>query len=107
MKGRWTREEHLMFIKGLDMYGKGWKKIAGLIKTRTVVQIRTHAQKYFLKLTKARQHVDSNGGGGSVDGKMTSSGSRKVCMFLYSYHNILLIRLLLSLLLSANKTTRG
>ena len=54
--GRWTREEHLAFIKGLEMYGKGWKKIASLIKTRTVVQIRTHAQKYFLKLSKARQN---------------------------------------------------
>eukprot|EP01031_Cornospumella_fuschlensis_P048068 gene48068-58881_t len=42
--GRWTREEHQLFIKGLEMYGKGWKKIANLIKTRTVVQIRTHAQ---------------------------------------------------------------
>ena len=52
--GRWTREEHQTFIKGLELYGKGWKKIAGLIKTRTVVQIRTHAQKYFLKLSKAR-----------------------------------------------------
>lgn len=52
--GRWTREEHLAFVKGLELYGKGWKKIAGLIKTRTVVQIRTHAQKYFLKLTKSR-----------------------------------------------------
>jgi len=57
--GRWTREEHLTFIKGLEMYGKGWKKIAGLIKTRTVVQIRTHAQKYFLKLSKARQNGES------------------------------------------------
>jgi hypothetical protein len=33
--GRWTREEHLTFIKGLELYGKGWKKIACLIKTRT------------------------------------------------------------------------
>ena len=57
--GRWTREEHLNFIKGLELHGKGWKKIAALIKTRTVVQIRTHAQKYFLKLQKARN--ESNG----------------------------------------------
>ena len=53
--GRWTREEHHLFVKGLELHGKGWKRIAEMIKTRTVVQIRTHAQKYFLKLSKARQ----------------------------------------------------
>ena len=58
--GRWTREEHLAFVKGLELYGKGWKKIASLIKTRTVVQIRTHAQKYFLKLTKSRYLIIYN-----------------------------------------------
>ena len=54
--GRWSYEEHRLFLKGLEMHGKGWKKIAGLIKTRTVVQIRTHAQKYFQKLAKAKQN---------------------------------------------------
>lgn len=73
--GRWTREEHLAFIKGLEMYGKGWKKIAGLIKTRTVVQIRTHAQKYFLKLAKARQNSEA---ANNPDGKGSHNGSRKV-----------------------------
>ncbi|KAG5188176.1 hypothetical protein JKP88DRAFT_155917, partial [Tribonema minus] len=50
--GRWTYSEHCLFLKGLDAHGKAWKKIASLIKTRTVVQIRTHAQKYFQKLAK-------------------------------------------------------
>ncbi len=68
-----------MFIKGLEMYGKGWKKIAGLIKTRTVVQIRTHAQKYFLKLSKARQQHVENSGGLSLDGKPLGPG-RKVML---------------------------
>jgi SHAQKYF class myb-like DNA-binding protein len=54
--GRWTSEEHRLFLQGLDQHGKGWKKIASLIKSRTVVQIRTHAQKYFQKLSKARQN---------------------------------------------------
>lgn len=62
LSGRWTREEHQLFVKGLELYGKGWKKIASLIKTRTVVQIRTHAQKYFLKLSKARQNGELAGG---------------------------------------------
>jgi hypothetical protein len=39
-------------VKGLKLYDKQWKLIAELIKTRTVVQVRTHAQKYFQKLLK-------------------------------------------------------
>jgi SHAQKYF class myb-like DNA-binding protein len=50
--GRWTREEHAAFVEGLRLYGKEWKKVAKLIPTRTVVQIRTHAQKYFQKVSK-------------------------------------------------------
>ena len=43
-------------MKGLELHGKGWKKIAKLIKTRTVVQIRTHAQKYFQRMAKAKKN---------------------------------------------------
>jgi len=71
--GRWTAEEHRLFLQGLELHGKGWKKIASLIKSRTVVQIRTHAQKYFQKLTKARQNgeegeiaMEGRGGAASV-----------------------------------------
>eukprot|EP00986_Skeletonema_menzelii_P017547 scaffold20338_cov140-Skeletonema_menzelii.AAC.4 len=60
--GRWTAEEHRLFLQGLEQHGKGWKKIASLIKSRTVVQIRTHAQKYFQKLAKARQNGEQVGG---------------------------------------------
>lgn len=69
--GRWTAEEHRLFLQGLELHGKGWKKIASLIKSRTVVQIRTHAQKYFQKLAKARQNgeegdVPMEGRGGAT-----------------------------------------
>lgn len=37
---------------GLEMFGKNWKKIEELVKTRTGSQIRSHAQKYFLKFKK-------------------------------------------------------
>ena len=50
--GRWTREEHEAFLLALQQYGKEWKKVAAKVKTRTVVQTRTHAQKYFQKLQK-------------------------------------------------------
>lgn len=48
-----------MFLRGLDEHGKQWKKIAILIKTRSVVQVRTHAQKYFQKLLKGDKKDES------------------------------------------------
>lgn len=50
--GRWTEQEHLVFLDGLKIFGKQWKMIAGMIGTRTVVQVRTHAQKYFMKMDR-------------------------------------------------------
>jgi SHAQKYF class myb-like DNA-binding protein len=50
--GRWTDEEHQDFVKGLRKYGKNWSLISHLVKSRTTVQVRTHAQKYFLKQQK-------------------------------------------------------
>lgn len=73
--GRWTKEEHEKFLHGINVYGKEWKKIASMIETRTVVQIRTHAQKYFQKLAKKRnqemKHADS-----ASTGRSTSSSSK-------------------------------
>ena len=53
--GRWTSLEHNIFLKELEKYGKNWKRISSLVQTRSPVQIRTHAQKYFLKLAKANK----------------------------------------------------
>lgn len=47
---RWTPEEHRLFLEGVMLYGKDWKKMQPLIKTRSLVQIRTHAQKVFKKI---------------------------------------------------------
>ena len=49
-----------MFVKGLEAHSKQWKLIAELIKTRTVVQVRTHAQKYFQKLLKQSKNDGTN-----------------------------------------------
>lgn len=50
--GRWTVEEHKNFLYGYQIHGKSWKNVAAYVKTRSVVQVRTHAQKYFQKLQK-------------------------------------------------------
>lgn len=51
-RGRWKKEEHELFLQGLEMYGRDWKKIERLVGTRTGPQIRSHAQKYFNKVSK-------------------------------------------------------
>ena len=43
--GRWTAEEHRLFLQGQEQYGKDWKKIAQLIKSRTLTQICVHSER--------------------------------------------------------------
>jgi len=50
--GRWTQKEHVAFLEGLKQHGREWKKVALHIPTRTSAQIRSHAQKYFARITK-------------------------------------------------------
>ena len=51
-KGRWTSEEHKAFLHGLHLYDENWEAIACLVPTRSVLQIRTHSQKYFAKVNE-------------------------------------------------------
>jgi SHAQKYF class myb-like DNA-binding protein len=77
VSGRWTAKEHDIFLEGLKQHGKGWKKIAEMIVTRNVVQVRTHAQKYFQKLERSKlasessiaaaTHTAARGAPGSID----------------------------------------
>lgn len=46
LMGRWTQEEHDRFLKGLEEHGRNWKAVAEVVGTRTVMQVRTHSQKY-------------------------------------------------------------
>lgn len=54
-KGRWTGEEHRIFLEGLERYGSDWNAISNLVKTRTPVQTRTHHQKFDQQKRKGRQ----------------------------------------------------
>lgn len=57
ISGRWTPAEHEAFLQGLKVYGREWKKVATCIPTRTSAQIRSHAQKYFAKVSREHQHI--------------------------------------------------
>ena len=50
--GRWTNVEHNRFTEALRIYGKNWKKVEDHVGTRTGAQVRSHAQKFFLKVQK-------------------------------------------------------
>lgn len=60
--GRWEPEECQSFIKCTifcsivyDVYGDNWKEISREIGTRTAEQVRSHAQKYFIKVEREKQ----------------------------------------------------
>ncbi|XP_056621315.1 histone H2A deubiquitinase MYSM1 [Triplophysa dalaica] len=49
---RWAEEEKDLFEKGLAEFGRRWTKIAKLIGTRTVLQVKSYAKHYFKNRTR-------------------------------------------------------
>ncbi|XP_001381159.3 deubiquitinase MYSM1 isoform X1 [Monodelphis domestica] len=49
---KWTVGEKELFEQGLAKFGRRWTKIAKLIGSRTVLQVRSYARQYFKNKTK-------------------------------------------------------
>ncbi|KAJ3693994.1 hypothetical protein LUZ60_009474 [Juncus effusus] len=48
----WSDQEHARFVQAIHLFHRDWKKIGAYVGTKTVLQIRSHAQKYFQKIEK-------------------------------------------------------
>ncbi|XP_022993743.1 myb-like protein G isoform X1 [Cucurbita maxima] len=57
---RWKEEEHDKFIEALKLYGRDWRQIEEHVGTKTAVQIRSHAQKFFSKVTRNSNGCSTN-----------------------------------------------
>lgn len=54
-EGRWTQDEHERFLQGMQLFGRSWSKVSDVVVTRNTVQVRSHAQKYEMKMEKAEK----------------------------------------------------
>lgn len=60
--GRWSDEENQLFMTGYRLFGKNWRKIARVVKTRSNIQCRTHAQRMLdTLLLESSFSIDSSG----------------------------------------------
>lgn len=68
--GRWSRQEHAKFIEGVHLFGsRAYARIARHVATRTAVQVRSHAQKIKLKMSRHEGRVEE-----ARDANSSSSG---------------------------------
>ena len=48
--GRWSEKEKKLFLEGFFQYINNWKKLNEIIKSRSTIQLRSHAQKVLMKI---------------------------------------------------------
>ena len=51
--GRWTKDEQKRFAEAVLKYGNDWKNIQNFVASRNITQVRSHAQKFLMKLKES------------------------------------------------------
>uniref|UniRef100_A0A7S1TEP4 Uncharacterized protein n=1 Tax=Compsopogon caeruleus TaxID=31354 RepID=A0A7S1TEP4_9RHOD len=82
----WTPNEERRFLEALERFGRDWKACAAFIGTRTDEGVRSHAQKYFIKLFRAGmplpQKVQETGTGYTLSGNPLNPKSKAALDYL-------------------------
>ncbi|CAI2364573.1 unnamed protein product [Moneuplotes crassus] len=81
-QGRWQIGEHKKFIEALRKYGKDWGKVQQYVGSRSSTQARSHAQKFFQKISK-NNNIKADGIMDLINGPV-EPGS-KIEKMLYEY----------------------
>ena len=58
--GRWNREEQQRFAEAVLKYGNDWRKIQSHVFSRNMTQVRSHAQKFLMKLKENKFMIKNN-----------------------------------------------
>src|SRR5437868_1137530 len=45
----WTEQEHSKFLTAVSLYERDWKRVSAFIQTKSLSQVRSHAQKFLAK----------------------------------------------------------
>jgi len=51
--GRWSKDEQQRFAEAVLNYGNDWKNIQNYVSSRNITQVRSHAQKFLMKLKES------------------------------------------------------
>lgn len=56
--GRWTKDEQYRFAEAVFLFGNDWKKIQEHVSSRNITQVRSHAQKFLMKLKENQSIIE-------------------------------------------------
>lgn len=71
----WTPDEHKLFLEALNKYGyKDLRAISAYVGTRNMTQVRTHSQKYFMRLMREAKRQNPAGAAPSTQ-ELQAQGS--------------------------------